>query len=83
MKQLVWVCDRYELADDNNSEVPNWPVQDEGGHWHREEFPGQRVAYDRAHVNFGIRVEPCDPPADLDDIPQGVYLTEGRWWKEV
>lgn len=30
MKQLVWVCDRYELADDNNSEVPNWPVQDEG-----------------------------------------------------
>ena len=84
MEQLVWICDSHEVADERNSEIPQWPVQDEGGRWHHEQFPGQRVVYDHARVDFGFQVKPCAAPDDSDDIPSDVYLSrDGRWWKEV
>lgn len=82
-EQLVRVCDHFEIADDSNSEVPEWPVQDEGARWHHEAFQGQRVAYDRAHVHFGIQVVPCAEPEDMDDIPSDVYFANEKWWRAV
>ena len=53
--QLVWNgCDMDVVADERNSEVPAWPVQDEGGRWHYEQFKGQRVVFSGAHVHFGF-----------------------------
>jgi len=82
MLQLVWVCDTYEVADDRNSEVPEWPVQDAGGRWNHELFPGQRVAYDRANVNFGIQVEEIDDP-QLEELPPDIYFDGSKFYREV
>jgi len=56
-QQIIWTGNEYEIADDRNSEIPDWPIQDAGARWHREEFPGQRVHFDRQNVYFGIAVE--------------------------
>lgn len=53
MIQLIWTGDCYEVADERNSELPEWPVQDEGARWHYEEFNGQRAVYQRGE---GCRV---------------------------
>jgi hypothetical protein len=85
--QLVFVCDRHEVATDSNSEVPAWPVQDAGGHWHYEAFPGQRVAYTQRDVNFAVQVAamPAAEVAalDMDDLPSDVYFTGSEWFREV
>ena len=72
MEQLVWICDSHEVADERNSEIPQWPVQDEGGRWHHEQFPGQRVVYDHARVDFGFQVKPCvmEPSKWVDELSE-------------
>ena len=86
LTQLIWAGDRYEEADASNSEIPSWPVQDEGGNWHYREFRGQRVAYIRSTVSFGFRCREMSEQAiaklDMDDLPSDVYITNNsvyRW----
>ncbi|MDD5385319.1 MAG: hypothetical protein PHG89_10625, partial [Gallionella sp.] len=67
--QIVCTGNEYEEADRSNSEAPEWPVQDEGAHWHHEQFNGQRVAYRTSHVHFGFMAEEIaeeDVPRDAD-----------------
>jgi hypothetical protein len=52
--QLIWTGNEYEIADATNSDRPDWPVQDQGGRWHREQFPGQVVCFREAQVHFGF-----------------------------
>ena len=52
--QLIFVNDQYEIADENNSEIPEWPVQSADGRWQYPEFEGQRVSYDRQKVEFSF-----------------------------
>ena len=62
MAQQIWVGDGYEVATDDNSEIPEWPIQDAGGRWRYEEFDGQRVRFDRGHVDFGFLEESSPEP---------------------
>lgn len=86
--QLVWNgCDADVVADERNSEVPEWPVQDEGGRWHREQFKGQRVVFNGAHAHFGflaVEIDKADVQKDEDGemILDGLTMTEdGRVWR--
>lgn len=85
--QLIYVCDRCEIADSSNSEVPEWPVQDQGAHWHYSQFDGQRVAYDRARVEFGFlanRMSADDISAlDMDNLPSDVYVVGNDFYKSA
>jgi hypothetical protein len=85
--QLIYVCDRCEIADSSNSEVPEWPVQDSGGRWNYERFPGQRVAYSRAQVEFGFLANPMtdDEAAslDMDDLAGDVFVVGDDFFKAV
>jgi len=83
--QLVWNgCDMDVVADERNSEIPAWPVQDEGGRWHYEQFKGQRVVFSGAHVHFGflaVEVDKAEVPTDEDGemILDGLTMTnDGR-----
>jgi hypothetical protein len=79
MEQLIYVCDALEIANDRNSKVPNWPVQDNSGRWNYEKFNGQRVAYSRANIYFGFMARKMDYDEvvnlNIDDLPQNVYIT--------
>lgn len=83
--QLIFICDHHEVADSDNSEIPNWPIQDQGGHWNHSQFDGQRVAYDRAHVEFGFLATPMPPEEvaalDMDDLPGDVYIADGNFYR--
>lgn len=83
--QLIYVGDRIEIADADNSEVPEWPVQDQGGRWNYCQFEGQRVAYDRAHVTFGFLACPLNEDEvsalDMDDLPRDVCIAGGRFYR--
>jgi len=85
--QLIFVGDHYEIADSSNSEIPKWPVQDEGGHWHSRQFSGQRARFDRSHVDFGfqaIRINEKDIPIDADgelDL-DGVFIVGDALYTE-
>jgi hypothetical protein len=48
--QIIWNgCDGFVVADENNSQVPNYPVRDSWGVLAKvPEFEGQRAVY-RAH----------------------------------
>ena len=80
MTQLIWTGNEYEIASDANSELPVWPVQDEGGRWHQKQFAGQRVAYDRQRASFGFRVKKLTDEEvkklDLDDLPDNVFAVQ-------
>lgn len=79
--QIIWNgSNAYVEADSRNSEIPTWPVQDQGGRWHHEEFDGQRVVFDRAKVYFGfeaVEVAKTEVPTDEDGemILDGFYMT--------
>jgi hypothetical protein len=69
MTQIIYTGNEYEEADRSNSEVPEWPVQDNGAHWHHEQFDGQRVHFTRSDVHFGFEAEYI---GDVDDISDDV-----------
>lgn len=85
--QLIYVCGRCEVADSSNSEVPEWPVQDQGAHWHYSRFDGQRVAYDRAQVEFGFLATPMAAEEvaalDMDDLPSDVYIVGDDFFRAI
>ena len=85
--QIIFVCDRTEIADGNNSETPEWPVQDQGGHWNYEQFPGQRVTFSGPRVGFGFLASPmtADDVAglDMDDLPSDVYIVGREFYRAV
>ena len=76
--QIIFVCDRSEIADNSNSETPAWPVQDQSGRWNYEQFPGQRVTFKGDRVEFGFLANqmPAEEVAglDMDDLPSDVYI---------
>ena len=77
MAQLIWTGNEYEIATTDNSEIPSWPVQDEGGRWHRKEFVGQRVSYHQQTVWFGFKAKKLTAAQvsklNLDNLPEDVY----------
>lgn len=86
--QLVWNgCDSDVVADERNSEAPEWPVQDQGGRWHHEQFKGQRVVFTQRSVHFGFlatEVNKAEVPTDEDGemILDGLTMTDdGRVWR--
>ena len=85
--QLINTGNEYEIADDRNSEIPTWPVQDQGAHWHSSEFEGQRVVYDCARVEFGflanIMSDEEVAALDLDDLPSEVYSVGLDFYRAV
>lgn len=85
--QLIWTGDRHEEADSLNSEVPQWPVQDESARWNQREFRGQRVAYSRGDVWFGFRAKELSERAisklNMDDLPSDVYSTWEGWYRAI
>lgn len=85
--QLIYVCDRFEIADSSNSETPEWPVQDQGGHWNYERFSGQRAAYNRACVEFGFIANPMTQEEitalDMEDLPSDVYIVGDDFFKAI
>lgn len=75
-KQLIFdECDSYVFVEDSKAVIPQWPVQDEGGRWHAEAFPGQRVLYGRRAVNFGFLADEIPVPGD-DESLDGIYLVQ-------
>lgn len=67
--QIIFTGDTYEEADRSNCEIPDWPVQDEGAHWHYEQFDGQCVKYKNQTVHFGFEAEEIpekDVPLNAD-----------------
>ena len=80
--QLIWTGFEYEAADYSNSDEPTWPVQDESGRWHREQFPGQRVSYHQQTVWFGFQARELiadDLDAlDFEELDSDIYVTTGR-----
>jgi hypothetical protein len=80
--QIVWNgCDAYVEATNSNSETPNWPIQGNDGKWRTEEFPGQRVVFDRGLVHFAFRaveMNKSEIPVDADGemILDGLFVTE-------
>ena len=85
--QLIRICGSYEIANDSNSEVPDWPVQDQGARWHNSKFAEQRVAYDRARVEFGFLAEPISAKdaatLDIDDLPDDVYVIGSNFYRSI
>lgn len=85
--QLIYGCDRHEIADSSNSETPEWPVQDQGAHWHYSQFDGQRVAYDRGRVEFGFLAKRMSDDEisdlDMDDLPSDVYVVGNDFYKSI
>lgn len=85
--QLIYVCDRCEIADSSNSETPEWPVQDQGAHWNYSKFDGQRVAYDRARIEFGFLANLMSAEEvstlDMDDLPSDIYVVGSDFYKSV
>lgn len=55
--QIIWTGNEYEVADNSNSEIPEWPVQDSGARWHYKKFDGQRVHFNQEQVDFGFLAE--------------------------
>jgi hypothetical protein len=76
-EQLIFIADHHEVADQFNSEIPDWPVQDMGGRWHHQQFDGQRVAYTPRSVEFGFLARRMSANEvarlDMDDLPSHVY----------
>lgn len=68
--QIIWTGNEYELADRaDRAEIPEWPVQDEGAHWHHKQFDGQCVCYRNETVHFGFEaeeIEESEVPRDAD-----------------
>lgn len=85
--QLIHIDNRCVIADDNNSEIPKWPVQDQGAHWHYSKFTGQRIAYNRTHVSFGFEARrmSVDEVATLNmsDLPSDVEVIGDVFYKAV
>lgn len=85
--QIIYVCDRCEIADSSNSETPEWPVQDQSGRWNHSKFDGQRATYDRARVEFGFlanRMSTAEVSGlDMDDLPSDVYVVGNDFYKAI
>lgn len=76
--QIIFNGNEYaESCTCDRAERPEWPVQDQGAHWHHEEFDGQMVVYRTSEVYFGFMAEKVpeqdvprdeDGEMDLDDL---------------
>lgn len=68
--QIIFNGNGYEEAHGcDRAKCPEWPVQDQGAHWHHEEFEGQMVVYRTSDVHFGFvaaEVPEQDVPRDED-----------------
>ena len=68
--QLIYDgLDYTEAANCALAELPNWPVQDSGAHWHHEQFAGQMAVFHTSEVHFGFlaaEVLEQDVPRDKD-----------------
>lgn len=87
MNQLICISDNYEISESSNSEIPAWPIQDQAGRWHYSEFDGQRVAYDRARVEFGFLASRLSEDEinslDMNDIPSGIFVAGADFYKSI
>ena len=84
--QIIYTGNQYEAADRSNSELPEWPVQDSGAHWHHEEFEGQRVIYRGGDVFFGFMAECIGETEDMSEevLAGAVYCCEdGKTYRAV
>ncbi len=82
--QVIWNgTDAHVIANATNSVVPEWPVQDDEGHWHNESFPGQRVIFHQGKVFFGeLLEEVSEIPVDDDgEMVDGYTVAYGRFFK--
>ena len=84
--QIIWTGNSYEETDFGNSDIPEWPVQDAGAHWHYEQFEGQRVHFTRSNVYFGFMAQFIGMADELSDgIMAGDVFTcsNGKVYKEI
>lgn len=87
--QVINTGNEFEVADRMNSESPEWPVQDQGGHWHYEQFEGQRVVFRGAGVFFGFECEEVaeeDVPRDADgelNLNDMYRCNDGRFYRPL
>ena len=87
--QIICTGNEYKIADSTNSELPIWPVQDEGGHWHYEQFAGQRCYFTQREVHFGFmatEVAEHDVPLDADgdlDLDELFRCNDGSIWRSI
>lgn len=73
--QIIYTGNDYaEAGDCGCAEQPNWPVRDEGGRIHDEQFDGQMVVYNKAHVNFGFMADEVPEQDVLRD--EEIYLDD-------
>jgi len=89
--QLIWNgSDGYMLADQHNTEDPEWPIQCAAAKWHYEEFKGQRVVFNRQNVYFGfLAAEMADNEIERDEEGEIImtddmyHVGESTWCKAI
>lgn len=85
--QLIYIGNECKLADPQNSEIPDWPVEDQGGHWHRSAFVGQRAAFGQNSVEFGFLARLMDEKEvsglNITNLPGDVFYADGQYYKQV
>ena len=73
--QIIYNGSEYEMASDcSRAELPEWPVQDSGAHWHHEQFDGQVAVFRAGEVHFGFMAEEV-PEEDLPRHADGAVNT--------
>ena len=83
--QIIFTGNDYQECYFGNSESPKWPVQDQSGHWHNEQFSEQMVVFNRAQIHFGFlanEVAAENLPRDEENelILDGIYFCNDKYY---